>query len=130
MSWINYDWATERAASSKVPTHFARISSHLEQLGANSSKVHDTQLVSFTVDAPGIWPVDATSGAVVVDLPDATASADWSIVVIKIDASGNAVDVARAGSDTLEGGTSNIVLAAQRDRKKFDPIGIDWIFDL
>lgn len=54
--------------------------------------------------------VNATSAAVTVTLPDASEVKEFHIK--KIDSSGNAVTVARAGTDTIEGSTS-VSLAAQ-----------------
>lgn len=58
-------------------------------------------------DAAGQVLADATSAPVVMTLP--SGSAEWTglmLAVVKTDATGNAVSIARAGSDTIEGGTS------------------------
>ena len=49
---------------------------------------------------------DATAGAITVTLPAATGNEARVIHVKKIDVSANAVTVARAGSDTIEGATT------------------------
>lgn len=59
--------------------------------------------------------VDCTSGAVTLTLPTIsglTANQPYSIAVIKTDATSNAVTIARASSDTVNGATS-VTIAAQ-----------------
>lgn len=63
--------------------------------------------------ADSVILVNATGGAVAITLPAATAAPGQMIRVKKIDSSGNAVTVVRAGSDTIEGSTSAISLGAQ-----------------
>lgn len=58
--------------------------------------------------------VDCTSGAVTITLPAATGTGQV-FRIKKIDSSGNAVTIARAGSDTIDGATS-ASLAAQYDK--------------
>lgn len=58
---------------------------------------------------------NATGGALAPVLPAASAAAGQLLTYQKIDASGNAVTVTRAGSDTIDGATT-VALAAQWDR--------------
>jgi hypothetical protein len=50
--------------------------------------------------------IDATSGAVTRTLPAASAISGRRIIFKKTDSGSNAVTIARAGSDTIDGGTS------------------------
>jgi hypothetical protein len=59
--------------------------------------------------------MDATSGARTFTLPDRASHEGRHFILKKIDSSGNAVTVARAGSDTIDGATSKS-LAAQYDK--------------
>lgn len=60
-----------------------------------------------TTDRGVVFLVDATSGAVTMSLPGASAAGDGFLVgVKKIDGSANDVVVSRDGSDTIEGATS------------------------
>jgi uncharacterized membrane protein len=56
--------------------------------------------------------VDATAGAVTVTLPVASKKLGRSILIKKVDSSGNAVTVSRQGTDTIEG-SNTVSLAAQ-----------------
>jgi len=58
--------------------------------------------------------VDCTAGAVSVTLPDAATSSGQRLNIIKIDSSGNAVTVNRAGGDKINGANS-FTLSAQWD---------------
>lgn len=66
----------------------------------------------FTVDQPGTYLCDATSGAITATLPAASASKAWFVLIVKTDSSVNAVTVTRAGADTIEGATT-VALALQ-----------------
>jgi len=72
-----------------------------------------TQTAAYTV-ADNVFHVreDATGGARTVTLPAALTREGRQILVTKIDASGNAVTVAAAGSDTIQG-AATVALAAQ-----------------
>jgi long-subunit acyl-CoA synthetase (AMP-forming) len=59
--------------------------------------------------------VNATAGAVTVNLHAASAAAGRTHFIVKTDASANAVTINRAGSDTIQGATS-VVLTAQWDK--------------
>lgn len=66
-----------------------------------------TVTAAYTVPAGvGLVRVDATSGGVTVTLPPAANWPGREIYIKKIDASGNAATLARAGSDTIDGSTS------------------------
>jgi hypothetical protein len=82
---------------------------------------------AYTVEAD-VWAVrvDATGGAVTITLP---LSASWrgrEIIVIKVDASANAVTVARSGSDVINGSASHS-LASQYSKARYVADGtINW----
>ena len=73
------------------------------------------------VDSPytpvecGLLHVNATDGVVTVTLPDAATYPGFWLHIVKVDGGGSAVTIDRAGSDTIEGGTS-LSLAAQYDK--------------
>ena len=70
---------------------------------------------AMTVEASQFYiRVDATGGARTITLPSASTCSGRQILVAKIDSSGNAVTVARAGTDTIEG-SNTISLASQWD---------------
>jgi len=75
-----------------------------------------TVTAAYTVASDvGFVRVDCTGGAITVTIP---AAANWigrRIIIKKIDSSGNAVTVARTGSDTFDGMTS-MTLPAQYNR--------------
>lgn len=71
-----------------------------------------TTLTAAQVRACRNFRVDATAGAVTVTLPAAASILGFDMWFKKIDSSGNAVTIARAGSDTLDGATS-VSLASQ-----------------
>lgn len=67
-----------------------------------------TTTASLTANSRAWQRCDATAGAFTVTLPPANtefASGQY-IIIMKIDSSANAVTVSRAGSDTIEGGTT------------------------
>lgn len=87
-----------------------------------------SKTASFTVDQPGVYLVDATAGAVTATLPDAATSAGWFVMVVKTDGGGNAVSVARAGSDTIQGSASALSCASQYDKAAVFSVGsTDWL---
>lgn len=69
--------------------------------------------------------VDATAGAVVVDLPPAASKEGYQIVVKKIDASGNTVTVDGDGAETIDGSTTQ-VLSSQYDSVVISSDGVSW----
>lgn len=72
--------------------------------------------------------VDCTGGAVTITLPAiATANRGKEYRIKKIDASGNAVTVARSGSDTIDGATSSSLTAQYQSKDYVAPdAGADW----
>lgn len=63
-----------------------------------------TKTVTFTVDgAAWYYLVDATAGAVTVNLPAAAAAKGRIVGVKKIDAGGNAVTLDGSGAETIDG---------------------------
>lgn len=62
-----------------------------------------------------IITADATGGPFTITLPTVVSLTGRQFTIVKIDSSGNAVTVARQGSDTIEGATS-IALAAQNNK--------------
>jgi hypothetical protein len=66
---------------------------------------------TLTADDAGLVLVDASGGARTITLPAASAMNARPMLfrVVKIDASANAVTVQRAGTDTIEGGTSIVI---------------------
>ena len=60
---------------------------------------------STTITAVGVYICDATSGPITITLPPAI-KVFGLILVIKTDATGNAVTIQRHGADTIEGATS------------------------
>lgn len=75
---------------------------------------------TVTVDDEAIF-ADATAGAIVLTLPAASAGFR-PVRVMKTDSSGNTVTVQRAGSDTINGATTN-VLSTQYAAKTYIPNG-------
>lgn len=67
---------------------------------------------------------DATGGAFTVTLPPALNLQGRRILLKKIDASGNAVTIAAAGSDTIEGSATKS-LASQWDKYHLISNGVD-----
>jgi len=83
----------------------------------------DTAIPTLVKDR--IVNVDATGGAVVVTLPDATASDGWCLDVKKVDASANAASSAGAGGDTVDGAaTYDMIL--QNEAARLCAVGGDW----
>ncbi len=75
-----------------------------------------TQATTYTV-AANIYYVrgDATAGGFTVTLPPALNNQGRKILLKKIDSSGNAVTVSKAGSDTIEG-SNTVSLGSQWDK--------------
>lgn len=84
---------------------------HISQSQYDTINTLSTKTADYTATSTdGTLLVDATSGTVTITLPAASSRKEFHIK--KIDSSVNAVSVARAGSDTIEGNTS-ASLAAQ-----------------
>lgn len=77
-------------------------------------QVNTVTAAAYTADVTDeIIFADATSNAITVTIPSAASmGAGFRLSVAKTDSSGNAVTVARTGSDTFDGSTS-VSLAAQ-----------------
>lgn len=73
----------------------------------------------------GIILGNATGGAITVTLPSAGGDVMDRYIFKKTDISGNAVTVARAGSDTIDGAIS-AVLASQYDSATLMTDGSNW----
>lgn len=70
---------------------------------------------------------DATSGSFTLTLPDATSNAGKTIAVIRKDAvSRYTVTIARAGTDTFNGGDKTLVLTDQNTSVYLFAIGTSW----
>jgi hypothetical protein len=69
-----------------------------------------TKTGNYTAVAGQLVPCDTSGGAFTVTLPAANSSGQMVIVRLKTTASGNAVTVARAGSDTINGALTSIGL--------------------
>ena len=78
----------------------------------------DGDVITASYEVPrgvSFVPVDATSGAVTITLPDPGEARGRKITVKKIDGSGNAVTVTtKSGTDTIDGATSS-ALSSQYD---------------
>ena len=71
----------------------------------------------------GLVLVDASSGAVTLTLPAASAAVGAVFQFKRVDATGNAVTIQRAGSDTLDGATA-LTLVAQWDNAHLRSDGV------
>lgn len=78
-----------------------------------SAAIINTSPVTLTASSRSFQRVDATTGAITVNLPAANAQAASGqyIIITKIDSSVNAVTVTAAGSDKIEGGTTKTLSA-------------------
>lgn len=70
---------------------------------------------------------DATSGVITITLPTAVGKSGIVYIVKKIDASGNAVNVASTSSQTFDGAASPYALATQWKYAQFQSDGANWI---
>lgn len=87
-----------------------------------------TQTANYTVETNQYYVRgDATSGAITITLPTALNQQGRVITVMKIDSSGNAVSVARMGTDTINGSSSSVSLATQWSKAQFISNGVsNW----
>ncbi len=74
----------------------------------------------------GTLLVDATSGAIDVNLPSAAKFSGKIFIVKKVDSSGNAVTLVPTGVETVEFGAS-LALAAQGDFARVQSNGTEWL---
>jgi hypothetical protein len=95
--------------------------SHIGLKGVNLSYGYKSVVFADTpytvLDTDDVIEVDCTGGAVTLNLPLAK-NRYKKLVIMKVDASGNAVTINRAGSDTINGATST-TLTSQWQRKDF-----------
>lgn len=78
-----------------------------------------TVTTTYTIEDDVFYTrADATAGAFTITLPPALPYSGRRVFVKKIDASGNAVTVSRAGTDTIEG-SNTVSLAAQWNSQEF-----------
>lgn len=81
---------------------------------------------SYTVNYnDGVILADATAGAITVTLKPANEMTQKRIVIIKTDASGNAVTIDGNGSETINGAATN-VLAAQYNKVELAAYNGAW----
>jgi hypothetical protein len=85
---------------------------------------------TFTVDEAAnngtVYKVDATAGAVTVNLPAAAGVTGKKIVVIKTDASGNAVTLDGNAAETING-AATLALASQWSKATIISDGSNWL---
>ena len=77
--------------------------------GGGSGLTATTQNAHYTAVPGDFVLVDASGGAVTITLPAASGGASLLVHVKKIDSSGNAVTIERAGSDTIDGETTQVI---------------------
>jgi hypothetical protein len=105
------------AAASAVAAAASAAAAATSALSAAASQWNDVQYLTsasspFTVTdamAGTLFEVDATSGAVTINLPAISAltlTGPWSIGIKKTDSSANAVTASRNGTDTIDGATT------------------------
>lgn len=93
--------ATPVAETDKLSQFPGTVNGEFDDLRALFSET-----ATFTVGHQGTYLVDATSGAVTVNLPAASSSEGWVVVVKKIAGGGTAVTVDGNGSETIDGSTT------------------------
>ena len=85
----------------------------------------ETVTTTYTIEADKFYiRADATGGAFAVTLPAALNSQGRQLLIKKVDVSGNAVTVTRAGSDTIEG-NNTVSLSSQWDKTHLISNGVD-----
>lgn len=77
------------------------------------------------INVIGVWRCDATSGAITLNLPTAKVAAGRTIVVKKIDSSGNAVTIDGNGSETIDGATT-LAISSQWGTARLYSNGKTW----
>lgn len=83
------------------------------------------ETATFTVGHQGLYLVDATAGAVTVNLPAAASSSGYSVTVKKTDSSVNAVTLDGDTTETIDGATT-YALSAQYDSVSIRCDGTEW----
>lgn len=93
--------------------------------GSLTSQVTVTAAYTMTGDEQLIR-VDCTGGAVTVTLPLAAGRTGYEYVFKKIETSANAVTLARAGTDTIDGATSATIAGGSRGVTRLRSNGTTW----
>jgi hypothetical protein len=83
------------------------------------------ETATFTVGHQGLYLVDATAGAVTVNLPAAASSQGYSVTVKKTDSSVNAVTLDGDTTETIDGATT-YALSTQYDSVSIRCDGTEW----
>ncbi len=84
-----------------------------------------TKTATYTIAANTYYVRgDATAGAFTITLPPALNNQGRKVLIKKIDSSGNAVTVSRAGADTIEGSTT-VSLGSQWNKTHLISNGVD-----
>ncbi len=112
--------ATPVAETDKLSQFPGTVNGEFDDLRALFSET-----ATFTVGHQGTYLVDATSGAVTANLPTASSSEGWVVVLKKVDASGNAVTADGNGSETIDGATTK-ALSSQWDFVRLVCDGTAW----
>jgi len=99
---------------SGITTTYSRTNVYAGPIyAAPYADLHPSATSAYTIGSRReIHPCDATSAAFAVTLPAASTYQGRKLTIKKTDSSGNAVTVARAGSDTIDGATT-YALSAQ-----------------
>lgn len=101
--------------------------SRLENGGSFAWKRRDVSSGPVTLDGEDCFvSVDATSGAITVNLPTASGIEGRVYIVKKRDASGNAVTVDPSGAETIDGASTK-TLASQWDTVRIISDGTNWL---
>lgn len=102
----------------------ASLAKSLAALTLNNSVFAFTTVTTSTAITTSNTSVfaDATSGAITITLPLAASAPGKEFLIEKIDSSGNAVTVSRAGSDTINGSTTKS-LASQYNFTRVQSVG-------
>lgn len=108
-----------------MPSLKTRFAYTLARLPATTSRTVSGNTTLTASDSTVL--VDATAGVVTITLPLAS-TVNNAIVVQKIDATANAVNVVPQGSNTLNGGAGPVALPAQYDSESFASNGVSAWF--
>lgn len=108
-----------------MPSIKTRFAYTLTRLPATGSRTLTTNTTLTASDSTVL--VDATAGVVTITLPMASTVRN-AIVVQKIDASANAVNVVPQGSNTLNGGAGPVALPTQYASESFASNGVSAWF--